>query len=65
MSHRRIRLKQTLSFAERLMKAAEDTRVRAEALEPGRAKDDLLQKAREFEAQIGLNGIFQSDARPK
>ena len=63
MSHRRSRVKPTLSFEERLTQAAADARVKAEALEPGKAKNDLLQKARDFETQVGLNRIFQPPAQ--
>lgn len=58
MSHRRNRNKPTLSFTERLIKAAEDARAKAEKLKPGRAKDGLLEKAREFEAQLEMNAFL-------
>lgn len=60
MSHRRNRTKQTRSLPERLMKAAADARARAEALEPGKEKHELLEKARQFEAQIGMNDFLET-----
>jgi hypothetical protein len=60
MSHRRIRKKQTLTLPERLMKAAEEARLKAQTLEPGKAKDALLDKARQFESQIPIGGFVQT-----
>ena len=61
MSHRRNRTKPTLSFAERLMQAAEDARAKAQKLKPGKAQNDLLEKAREFEAQIEMNASLGAE----
>ena len=60
MSHRRNRAKQTVSFADRLLKAAKDARAKAEALEPGKARDELIEKAREFESQLEMNRYLQT-----
>lgn len=59
MSHRN-RSKPTLSFSERLLKAAEEARSKAGKLTPGKDRDDLLEKAREFEAQLQLNNFLQT-----
>jgi hypothetical protein len=58
VSHRRNRAKPTLSFTERLIKAADDARAKAEKLKPGKARDDLLEKAREFEEQLEMNAFL-------
>ena len=60
MSHRRNRAKQILTLTDRLTQAAEEARAKAEALDPGEAKDLLLEKARQFEAQIGMNGFLET-----
>jgi hypothetical protein len=54
---KRNRFKQTLSLDERLMKTAEEYRAKANLLR-GKERDDLLEKAREFEAQVSMNRIF-------
>ena len=63
MSHRN-RNRQILSLSERLLKAAEEARLKADRLEPGKARDLLLQKAREFEAQLALNALLQTPGAP-
>ena len=60
MSHRRNRAKQTVTFTERLLKAAADARAKADALEPGGARDELIEKAREFESQVEMNRYLQT-----
>ena len=60
MNHRRNRTKQTLSFAERLTKAAEEARAKARALEPGKERDLLIDKARQFEAQVDINALLET-----
>jgi hypothetical protein len=59
MSHRRNRAKQSMTFTERLLKAAAQARQKAESLEPGTARDALLEKAREFEGQLEMNSFLQ------
>lgn len=59
MSHRRNRTKQSTTFTERLLKAAAEARKKADVLEPGKTKDALLEKAREFEGQLEMNSFLQ------
>jgi hypothetical protein len=59
MSHRRNRAKQSMTFTERLLKAAAEARKKADMLEPGETKDALLEKAREFEGQLEMNSFLQ------
>ena len=54
MTLRRNRSKQIVSLDERLRRAAQDARRRAEEA-VGEARDTLLDKAREFETQIEMN----------
>jgi hypothetical protein len=61
MSQRRNRAKPVLSFTDRLIKAALEARTKAEKLKPGKARDDLLEKAREFEAQIQMNTFLGAE----
>ena len=61
MSLRRNRTKPALSFTDRLIKAALEARAKAEKLLPGKAQDDLLEKAREFEAQIEMNAFLGAE----
>ena len=58
MSHRRKLAKQTTTFTERLLKAAAEARAKADRLEPGKAKDELFAKAKEFEGQIQMNSYL-------
>jgi hypothetical protein len=60
MSHRRNRTKQVLTFTERLTQAAVEARTKAGELKPGKMKDDLLEKARELEAQLDMNTFLKS-----
>ena len=57
MTAKRRRFKQTLTLDERLAKAAEEYRVKALLLR-GKEKQELLEKAREFEAQVSINRLF-------
>ena len=58
MSQRRNYRRPALSFTERLLKAAEEARVEAEKLKPGKPRDALLEKARAFEIQIEMNSFL-------
>jgi hypothetical protein len=51
--NKRSRAKQTLSLEQRLTKTAADYRARAVAMHPGNEQTKLLEKARQFEAQVG------------
>ena len=59
MSHRR-RAKHELSFTERLMKAATEARGKAELLPPGREKDEMMERAREFDKQLEMNAFLKT-----
>jgi hypothetical protein len=59
MAGTRNRTKQTTTLDERLLKMAADCRTRAGQMKPGKAQDELLEKARQFEAQVGMSGLFQ------
>jgi hypothetical protein len=61
MSQRRNRTKPALSFTDRLIKAALEARTRADNLKPGKAQDELREKAREFEAQIKMNAFLGAE----
>ena len=50
---KRSRAKQTLSLEQRLTRTAADYRARAAAMQPGNEQAKLLEKARQFEAQVG------------
>ncbi len=55
MTKRRNRRKQTVSFDERLKQAAEAARQAALRLE-GSQRDNMLQKARQAETALRING---------
>jgi hypothetical protein len=57
---KRNRTKQTLTLNQRLLRVAEDCRARARLLQPGQEQDDLYEKAREFEDQIGVIALIQT-----
>ena len=61
MSQRRNRTKPALSFTDRLIKAALDARAKAEKLKPGKARANLLEKVREFEAQVQMNAFLAAE----
>jgi hypothetical protein len=61
LSHRRNRAKQTVTFTDRLLKAAHEARAKAGKLKPGKAQDDLLEKAREFEGQVDMNAFLGAE----
>jgi hypothetical protein len=48
-----------LPFNQRLAEAARSARDQAKLLEAGPLRDALLEKAREFEAQIEINEILK------
>jgi hypothetical protein len=48
-----------LSLDERLMKFAKDCRTRASLLKPGQKQEQLLEKARQFDARVTMNELFQ------
>jgi hypothetical protein len=50
----RRRLKQTESIQDRLRGFADDVRMRAETLPPGKERDDLMQKARQADTASNL-----------
>jgi hypothetical protein len=58
MSERRKRIRHLTTLEERLLKAAEDLRTKARALEPGKEQEALLAKARQFEGQVSMNELF-------
>ncbi|WP_347710894.1 hypothetical protein [Bradyrhizobium sp. CB1650] len=51
----RRRFKQVLSFQERLLKFAQDSREQAKALPPGKEKDQLLVKARQADTAAHID----------
>ena len=55
MPKKRNRRKQAKSTSERLLEAAADARFQASLLPPGRAREELLRKAREAETTANLN----------
>ena len=57
---RRNRAKHKLDLTDRLKNAAADARVKAFELKPGKEKDELLQKAREFESQVQMNAFLRT-----
>jgi hypothetical protein len=63
MSTKRNRRKQTLSFDERLRQAACEAREAAMRLE-GAARDIMLQKARQAETALRINGWLASPRQP-
>ena len=54
----RNRCKHTTTLEERLLKAVEDLRAKAKELLPGKDRDTLLEKARQFETQVSTNELF-------
>jgi hypothetical protein len=60
MSERRKRTRHLTTLEERLLKAAEDLRAKARALEPGKEQEAIFAKARQFEAQVSTNELFVS-----
>jgi len=58
MAGTRNRNRQTTTLDERLLRIAADCRTRAGQLKPGQAQDELLEKARQFEAQIGMSELL-------
>jgi hypothetical protein len=62
MTAKRRRFKQTLSLDERLRKTAEEYRAEAKLLQEEEEKREFLQEAREFEAQISINRLFDQSA---
>lgn len=59
MTARRNRTHPETSLSERLKEAADRARAQAGELEPGPEQQALLEKARQFEAQIGMNDTFK------
>jgi hypothetical protein len=57
---RRNRRKQTVSFDERLQRAAKEARQAAQSLPQGAEREDLLKKARQAEAARRINGWLMS-----
>jgi hypothetical protein len=61
MMQRRSRISPNLPLNERLRNAAEECRNRAKLLKPGAEQYELLEKARQFEAQLTVNHLFMCD----
>jgi hypothetical protein len=59
MSTRR-RVKQVLSLHDRLISFAQQARAKASELPPGEQQDALLEKARQADAAVRLNGWASS-----
>ncbi|MDX6457572.1 MAG: hypothetical protein QOE55_1269 [Acidobacteriaceae bacterium] len=51
MSERSKRTRHLTTLEQRLLKAAEDLRAKARALEPGKEQEAIFAKARQFEAR--------------
>jgi hypothetical protein len=47
-----------LSFDERIAERAREARAQADLLPPGEVRDALLEKARQYEAQISMNAML-------
>jgi hypothetical protein len=60
MDQQRSRRRTTISFDDRLLQAAKNLRERAEQTQ-GAERQALLEKAREFDAQIEVNRSFFAD----
>jgi hypothetical protein len=54
----RNRYKHTATLEERLLKAAEELRAKAKEMAPGKDRELLLEKARQFESQVSMNDLF-------
>jgi hypothetical protein len=54
----RRRFKQITTLEERLLKAAEELRIRARELPEGKEREAILAKAAQFEAQVSVNKLF-------
>jgi hypothetical protein len=61
---KRSRRKQTVPFDERLKTAAEEARQAAQQLPQGPEREDLLEKARQAEAAVRINGWLTSPGLP-
>ena len=60
MPKKRNRRKQTKSTSERLLEAAAEARFQASLLPPGRARLELMRKAREAETAANVNAWLTS-----
>jgi hypothetical protein len=58
MGERRKRIHHTATLEERLLKAAQDLRAKAKALQPGKEQEAFFAKARQFEVQASMNELF-------
>ncbi|QAU48056.1 hypothetical protein EAS56_12285 [Bradyrhizobium guangzhouense] len=58
MSEVRRKDRQEKTLSERLAEAAREARAQAQLLPDGRLRDVLLEKARQYEAQIPLNAFL-------
>ncbi|RXH20124.1 hypothetical protein EAS54_03835 [Bradyrhizobium guangzhouense] len=58
MTEVRRRARQEKTLSERLTEAAREARAQAQLLPDGRLRDVLLEKARQYEAQIPLNAFL-------
>lgn len=63
MTQLRKRVHHKLTFNERLADHARKARRQAELLPDGKARDALLEKARQFESQISFNDKLFEESR--
>jgi len=61
---KRRRLKQTVSLADRLARFAKEVGEKASSLPPGPARDELLNKVRQAETAIRLEGWTAPEQGP-
>jgi hypothetical protein len=59
----RKRIHHELTFNERLAEHAREAREQSERIRSGAARDSLLEKARQFEAQISFNNELFGESR--
>ena len=64
MTQKRSRRRQTVSFDDRLREAASDARQAAVNLPQGRARESMLQRARQAEMARSINGWLASPGQP-
>ena len=62
---KRRRVKHTVAFADRLINEVRRLKDEAEALPPGKAREELLDKARQAEAAAGMNNWLTRPASPE
>jgi hypothetical protein len=57
---KRRRIKQTTSLEERLLRQAEQIRLRADSMPPGHEREELLKKARDADMGAHIEGWLRS-----